>query len=281
VTRSGPGSVARLLRRVVAVVVLVAGVQVADSWSQGGDLAGPPDASAQGGTRAVVQPLSPPERLAPAPPPVPGTGGYRFTTTQPYDAERPVAFDPCRPVRYAVRPGGAVPGGEALVDDAVAELARVTGLVFERVADTDEEPAVERPTVQHDRYGPGAVPVLVAWSDERAWPPLTGLVAGVAGSQWMDVGRPDSRRYVTGMVVLDGEQLTETLEEKNGLSRVRAVVLHELAHVVGLDHVPDPDALMHPHNRDQAAFAEGDLRGLAALGSGECFTDWSLLVGTD
>jgi hypothetical protein len=269
----------RLRRAVVLLGVVLAGVVAvseADRWAAVGDR------PAERGQRVdpVAQSLVPLVRLAPTPPVVEGEGGFAFTESQPYDTTRPVAFDPCRPVRWTVRRGGEVPGGDALLQEAVAEVARATGLLFERVADTDEAPQQDRPTVQHDRYGPGAAPVLVVWSDEREWPLLSGLVAGLAGSQWLDVGRADSRRYVTGQLVLDGEQLHEALGERGGTARVRAVLMHELAHVVGLGHVDDAGSLMHPHNAEQTAFRPGDLRGLRAVGSGECFDDWELVVGT-
>ena len=221
----------------------------------------------------------PPVRLAPLPPALPGAGGFTFAAAQPHDASRPVTFDPCRPVRWAVRRDGEGPGGDALLDEAVAEVAAATGLVFERLPDTDEAPTEDRALVQPDRYGPGIAPVLVAWTDEQAWPAVRGLVAGIAGGQWLDGGGVDSRRYVTGHLLLDAEQLAETLAGRDGRARVRAVLLHELSHVVGLGHVDDPDALLAPLHSDQPGFGPGDLRGLRAVGDGECFDDWDVVEG--
>ena len=48
-------------------------------------------------------------------------------------------------------------------------------------------------------------------------------------------------------------------------------VLHELGHLVGLAHVDAPAQLMYPQGHI-ASFAPGDLRGLAAAGSGPCST---------
>jgi predicted Zn-dependent protease len=79
--------------------------------------------------------------------------------------------------------------------------------------------------------------------------------------------------------VLDAEQLAEVLAGRDGEQRLRAVLLHELAHVVGLDHVEDPDALMHPRHLDQEGYGPGDLRGLRELGDGACFDDWHLVTG--
>lgn len=46
--------------------------------------------------------------------------------------------------------------------------------------------------------------------------------------------------------------------------------MHELAHVVGLDHVDDPTQLMYAENSGQLDFGAGDRAGLALLGTGEC-----------
>lgn len=51
-------------------------------------------------------------------------------------------------------------------------------------------------------------------------------------------------------------------------------MLHELGHLVGLDHVNDPTQLMYPETSGEMTdFAAGDLTGLAELGRGACFPD--------
>ncbi len=47
------------------------------------------------------------------------------------------------------------------------------------------------------------------------------------------------------------------------------VALHELGHLVGLEHLPDTNQVMYPSiNVNLAGYAAGDLAGLAALGRG-------------
>ena len=77
--------------------------------------------------------------------------------------------------------------------------------------------------------------------------------------------------YVTGTVSLDAGRMPEILAIRDGEETARAIVLHELGHLVGLTHVDDPDQLMYPEARGEVAdFAAGDLTGLAALGRGAC-----------
>ncbi len=48
-------------------------------------------------------------------------------------------------------------------------------------------------------------------------------------------------------------------------------MLHELAHLVGLDHVDDDSQLLHPETvRGVTDYAAGDLTGLSRLGQGPC-----------
>ncbi len=51
---------------------------------------------------------------------------------------------------------------------------------------------------------------------------------------------------------------------------VEAIVVHELAHVVGLDHVAEPMELMFADNTGQVELGAGDREGLARLGSVPC-----------
>lgn len=55
---------------------------------------------------------------------------------------------------------------------------------------------------------------------------------------------------------------------------VRATVLHELGHLVDLDHTPDRAEIMFSESQfDVRDDGPGDLRGLAQLGTQACFPD--------
>ena len=77
------------------------------------------------------------------------------------------------------------------------------------------------------------------------------------------------------MVLLNRDYLGQAARWQGGPQRVRGVILHELGHLVGLDHVDDPRELMYPRPTVQGDdFADGDRRGLAALSRGPCFRDF-------
>ncbi|MFF0990956.1 peptidase [Kocuria nitroreducens] len=201
------------------------------------------------------------------PPEVEDPGGYRFM--DPPDPAQPmVAYDPCRPVHYVVRPDGGPPGGRQLIEEAVAEISAATGLRFVPAGTTTEAPAEQRAPYQPERYGRQWAPVLVAWSDETEVPGLAGNVVGLGGSTARQApGRPFV--YVTGQVALDAPGLTQVLDHPDGAAHVRATIIHELAHVVGLAHVDDPTQMMHPAG-GATVLSAGDRAGLSELGSGPC-----------
>ena len=203
------------------------------------------------------------------PPPVPDVGDYRFLQLQ-ESGSRPVAYDPCRPIHYVVRPDGVPPGGQQLVEAAVAEIAAATGLRFVSDGTTTEAPRDDRRPYQPGRYGERWAPVLITWSHPAEQPQLAGEVAGLGGSVSLRVGDNPSV-YVTGQIALDAPDLHLTLQQPGGDAVVRAVLLHELGHVLGLGHVDDPAQLMHASSTvHNSALSPGDRAGLARLGAGQC-----------
>jgi hypothetical protein len=203
-----------------------------------------------------------------------GTGGYRYLGLEDDGSGRPVRWDPCRPIHYVVRPDGAPPGGDAAVREAVARVERLTGLRFVRDGATDEPPDKDRPTMDVARYGNRWSPVLVAWTDPKEYPSMAGY-AGLGGPDAVSGDAEGTRRYVTGVVLLNRDHLADVRTWPDGADRVEAVVLHEFGHLVGLDHVDDAAQLMFRRPTALPGIVgDGDRRGLAALGDGPCFRDF-------
>ncbi len=196
------------------------------------------------------------------------SSAYEFVATQDGNGE-PVAYDPCRAIHVVVNPRTAFDGGAEVLQEALDEVSRATGLVIEVEGSTDETPSATRAEYQPDRYGRRWAPVLISWTDPSETPELDADVAGIGGSSYISIDRGSV--YVTGSVELDGPQLAEIAAGFEGLSGVRAVIAHELGHLVGLDHVDDPTQLMYPSTGLATSFADGDLTGLSRLGQGECF----------
>jgi hypothetical protein len=181
----------------------------------------------------------------------------------------PVRWDPCRPIHYVIRPDGAPDGSRAIVVAAFEELGRITGYRFVDDGATEEAPRTDRPAVQPQTYGDGWAPVLVAWTDDSEFPSLTGYV-GLGGAVAVGGAEPGRQRYVTGIVLLGRSDLADLISP-TGRAVARAVILHELGHLVGLGHVSDAAQAMAPRPAVLAqGYGDGDRRGLAVESGGAC-----------
>lgn len=105
-------------------------------------------------------------------------------------------------------------------------------------------------------------------------PGLAGNVAGMGGGIARSVPNDAALTMgvVSGNVVLDAADLSNAMLQPGGVDGVRAVIQHELGHMVGLDHVADPTQLMYSES-SVVDWGDGDLAGLNALGSGPCLPD--------
>lgn len=199
------------------------------------------------------------------------TGSKAFVLQEsPEPGQAFVAYDPCRPIHFVVRPENEVQGGDILIQQAVSAVSNASGFQFIYDGTTEEAPAEEREAFQPDRYGKRWAPVLIAWSTPEETPGLSGNIAGDGGSNYAHAtGQP--LVLVAGQVRLDAPDLAGIQASRpNGDEYVRAIVMHELGHVLGLDHVNDPTQLMHADNMGLLDFSDGDRAGLAILGNGPC-----------
>jgi hypothetical protein len=210
-----------------------------------------------------------PARILPAPAQVDGSGGF---TVLAQHGGHAVAWDPCEPIHFVVRPDNQIPGGRVLLDRAITEISKDTGLYFSDDGTTSEAPTPSRNPYQPGRYGKNWAPVLISWSNEAEYPGLAGDVVGLAGPISVD-GK--QARDVTGEVVFDAPDLAKIERAPQGAIYVYDVLLHELGHLVGLGHVDDAGSIMNSvAQRPLAGYSDGDLRGLEELGSGRCFTTY-------
>lgn len=202
-----------------------------------------------------------------------GPGTFRFIAHQPGDTDRPVTYDSCERVRVRLNPDGGPDDSEAIVRDAIRTVADATGLELVWDGRTDARPSGRGGSSR----GRGTDPlrglrgshVLVAFATAAQVPALKGDVAGIGGSTRVTDGTGRSR-YVGGEVTLDEDAFARIRPRADGRDEAEAIVLHELGHVVGLDHVEDRGELMNAENLGLDDFGPGDLTGLAALGRGPC-----------
>lgn len=191
-----------------------------------------------------------------------GDGQYKFVNTQP-GSDEPVSWNPCRPIEYVVNPDGAPDDWRELLDEALADITAATGFRFDDTGTSEERDFDDRIDGLNRPQ-----PVLIGWADDEEVPRLAGDVAGLGGATYIERNR--HRTYVTGSIALDSELFADLEDERHGDDLMRAIITHELGHVVGLDHVDDSDELMYADNVGQTELGPGDLEGLAELGAVDC-----------
>lgn len=192
----------------------------------------------------------------------------------------PVRWNPCEPIHYVVNLGAAPAGSLQDVHDAVLRLSSATGIVFVFDGLSAEIPARSRDVFQPERYGDRWAPVLVGWVDPTTssfdFDPDGHEAAGVAGPLYPDPGPRDI--YVSGVVAINVADPNPPGFGSPGAQG--PVVLHELAHVLGLGHFTAEGELMEPSGGGMTELGPGDRQGLRELGrSAGCLATPSVPTG--
>ncbi|PKQ25702.1 MAG: hypothetical protein CVT64_08365 [Actinobacteria bacterium HGW-Actinobacteria-4] len=247
----------------LGVVMIVTGFSASDF----ANLGKPRNAIVDGGVLVTIPlPEGPAIRRAGAVP-VLTTGEYEFFYTTP-DGE-PIRYDPCRTLRWVLAPAGMPEGAEPFVHDAFADVQSRTGLVFEYEGYTDEVVSSDRLLFQ-DRYGERFAPIVVGWSTPADSPELTAGIAGLGGSSSVRGAYGDQRYLVSGLVLMNIDSVERLMGTTHTKGLIKAIIKHEIGHVVGLGHVEDTGELMHHDNLSLKDWGPGDLAGLAIVGNGPC-----------
>jgi hypothetical protein len=193
-----------------------------------------------------------------------------------------VSFDACRPIHYVVRVGAGPANGLALVQEAIRRLSAATGLRFQYDGPTNTVPRFEEPAQSRNVTDIGSefTPVFIGWatpSETDIWAHAGKDVLGVGGPETLSIANGAGQMYVSGhAVLLPDADVPATFGP--GITAGN-LLMHELGHVVGLDHVTETGEIMAPDltKEDPDGYGPGDLQGLYLLGSSRgCASTWLL-----
>lgn len=187
---------------------------------------------------------------------------YQFLAT---DGGKPVRWNPCAPIHYVANVTRAPEGSIQDIQEAIAKVSLATGVTFIYDGLSDEIPQRDRSPYQPDRYGDGWAPVVIAWANQSQ----TDIPFQKGDEYFAAVARPlgpldGTPQFVSGWVVVNAADPNPTGWAYTGSQG--PTVLHELGHIMGLDHVTSKAELMEPSGGLMTDFGPGDLAGLELLG---------------
>ena len=197
---------------------------------------------------------------------------FAFMATRRPVGNDPVTWSSCDTIHVVVNKAAAPPQADRMLKEALERVSQLSGLQFVVDGETAEEPVPDRPAQNANPLKGRWRPALVAWSTPDAVAELKGDTAGIGGPREAPSSYPDDRHFVSGIVYLDGPAIRQVLTRSNGWAQSRAIVMHEVGHMVGLSHVDSDSELMDGNNDSGITdFGPGDREGLRRLGSGPCF----------
>lgn len=195
------------------------------------------------------------------PPHVPLTGIGGPPPTPPFTFSHllngvPTRWNPCAPIHYLVNMGGYSDNFRPVIAEAVERLEAATGLLFIPVGDTAFMPTSANPSPPASAGGE----LVIALGDELQTDLVPGSVVGLAHILYFT-------SIFRASVVID----VGSVGSKPPWNSVGAgpVLMHELGHAVGLDHVADSSQLMNAvaSSSGPTTYSAGDLTGLWQLGT--------------
>ncbi|GAA1952695.1 hypothetical protein GCM10009798_09900 [Nocardioides panacihumi] len=165
-------------------------------------------------------------------------------------------FDPCEPIPVRINYAGAPRNAHALVAAALTRARAATGLTFTY--------AGRYSGVPFSRQRNGGLPpsgIGFAWSTSRTVSGLAGPTIGLGGGGWAI----NDRRTSSGVVI---DRSFHFRQGWTGPNSIGGLLLHELGHALGLEHVKDRSQQMYPLDigAPNGNYNRGDLAALRRVG---------------
>ena len=198
---------------------------------------------------------------------VPKSSSKNYAYFPSFEGTRPF-ISTCKPYRYVIRRKAGPPNGDQLVREALQQISNITRISFEWGGFTNDIYAFNKPR----SYLPFDAPereLWIGWAFDDEVPDLgpaskgESYAVGLGGPQIIE--QSGLREIVGGGVVLRAD---ESLPNKFGPGNTAGnVLVHEILHSLGLDHVDVEGEIMRPAIANTApdALGPGDTAGLQSL----------------
>ena len=168
------------------------------------------------------------------------------------DDGSPGRWDPCVVISWRMYKPGAPPGALALLKKDFKKLAQATGMTFEY-----------RGYAPRSAVKSGGNGIVVAFMPRSSMLTVDGVPDASGATAVSGFQTSGNRVVFTGAAVT---LLRGRFSPKRPVSVWEPVILHELAHAVGLDHVESTSQVMHSYEGSFRSYQPGDLAGLKLLG---------------
>lgn len=180
-----------------------------------------------------------------------------------------VRWNPCRAITYRVNTTQAPAGALDDVKGALRRITYATGIKFTYLGATRIIPQGR----SQETYGKARL--VIAWAKASQshlfdpYPDAAGVGGAEAASGVVDPNGNNVMGLYTGRLVVNTKY--NDLTGGFGNTQTRGMLLlHEMGHVMGLDHVTDDTQVMYPSIQSRRAeYGRGDLAGLSRLGAAQ------------
>jgi hypothetical protein len=190
------------------------------------------------------------------------SASYRFSSV--LDGQ-PVRWNPCQAIHWKANVARGPVGGLDVLKAAVAHIAYTTRTTWVYDGATATVPSTSAlPTVPSNTNRP----VVIGWTDGTASDLLRGRPAAVLGmtrTVWFGVDDGMGHRVAATRAAVVALDRTDRLPLR-GVQSWSATALHELGHVMGLDHPADTHQLMAATLPNVSSLQAGDNTGLTRVG---------------